>query len=136
MAYNPTNWKSGDVVTAEKLNNIESGIVESNVIPVITFTAPGTSPDSPRTCDKTFEELCEMGYQAVVRTTDETGSYYVYEIGELELDAIDADAMYIHCVRFMYLDDPSGLQVSGSIYTVADDNTVTVEQIHGFIQLS
>ena len=26
MSYTPTNWNSGDVITAEKLNNIESGI--------------------------------------------------------------------------------------------------------------
>lgn len=26
MAYNPTNWQAGDIVTAEKLNNIEQGI--------------------------------------------------------------------------------------------------------------
>lgn len=29
MAYTPTNWQCGDVVTAEKLNNIESGIGEA-----------------------------------------------------------------------------------------------------------
>ena len=26
MAYTPTTWQSGDTITAEKLNNIESGI--------------------------------------------------------------------------------------------------------------
>lgn len=30
MSYTPTNWKSGDVITAEKLNNIESGITQQN----------------------------------------------------------------------------------------------------------
>ena len=28
MAYTPTNWKTGDVITAEKLNNMESGIAD------------------------------------------------------------------------------------------------------------
>jgi hypothetical protein len=27
MAYTPTDWKTGDVITAEKLNNIENGVV-------------------------------------------------------------------------------------------------------------
>jgi len=27
MNYTPTNWQTGDTVTAEKLNNIENGIV-------------------------------------------------------------------------------------------------------------
>lgn len=26
MSYTPTEWKTGDVITAEKLNNMESGI--------------------------------------------------------------------------------------------------------------
>lgn len=30
MAYEPTVWKNGDVITSEKLNNIEDGIVNSN----------------------------------------------------------------------------------------------------------
>lgn len=32
MAYEPTVWKSGDVVTSAKLNNIESGIVNSLLV--------------------------------------------------------------------------------------------------------
>lgn len=26
MAYTPTNWQDGDIITAEKLNNLEQGI--------------------------------------------------------------------------------------------------------------
>ena len=29
MAYTPTEWKTGDVITADKLNNIEQGIVNA-----------------------------------------------------------------------------------------------------------
>lgn len=36
MAYNPTNWVSGDVITAEKLNKVEKGIED----------APGYSVES------------------------------------------------------------------------------------------
>lgn len=35
MTYNPTNWKRGDVVTSEKLNNIENGI--SSIPANVTF---------------------------------------------------------------------------------------------------
>ena len=35
MSYTPTNWKTGDKVTAEKLNNIEDGIV-NNALPSVT----------------------------------------------------------------------------------------------------
>ena len=30
MSYTPTNWKNGDIIIAEKLNNIESGITQQN----------------------------------------------------------------------------------------------------------
>ena len=29
MSYSPTNWKNGDIVTAEKLNNLENGVQEA-----------------------------------------------------------------------------------------------------------
>lgn len=29
MAYNKTEWQNGDVITAEKLNNMENGIEET-----------------------------------------------------------------------------------------------------------
>ena len=51
MSYNKTNWVSGDIITAQKLNNIEEGI-ESVAGPnsiintlVITVTAQEYTPD-------------------------------------------------------------------------------------------
>ena len=29
MSYTPTNWQTGDIITAEKLNNMENGIASS-----------------------------------------------------------------------------------------------------------
>lgn len=29
MAYEPNNWACGDTITAEKLNNLESGVQEA-----------------------------------------------------------------------------------------------------------
>ena len=36
MSYTPTNWQTGDTITAEKLNNMESGI-EANTPLIINF---------------------------------------------------------------------------------------------------
>lgn len=37
MTYNKTTWKTGDVITEDKLNNIEGGIeATSNAVDVIT----------------------------------------------------------------------------------------------------
>lgn len=31
MAYTPTEWKNGDVITAEKLNKLEEGVANEQV---------------------------------------------------------------------------------------------------------
>lgn len=46
MAYEPTNWKSGDVVTAAKLNKIEQGIYGSVFIVHLTEGQEGTVADA------------------------------------------------------------------------------------------
>ena len=56
MAYTPTEWKNGDVITAEKLNKIENGIKD---IPNDDFYITITYVNSEVTMDKTFEEITE-----------------------------------------------------------------------------
>lgn len=41
MAYTPTEWETGDVITAEKLNNMEQGIEDAFVAPEITAADQG-----------------------------------------------------------------------------------------------
>ena len=36
MSYEPTNWKNGDIITAEKLNKIENGI-STSASPLIIY---------------------------------------------------------------------------------------------------
>lgn len=138
MAYTPTTWKRGDIVTSEKLNKIENGIVEAGVMPVITITASGAFPHVTFTCDKEHEELYEMGnVQVIVRhNADETGSDFWCEIGEVFTGVEDDDPVDIHCVHLIYSESPHGFNVSGSKYTVANDNTVTSSPIYGFSELT
>ena len=53
MAYTPTEWKDGDVITAEKLNNIESGITESD------FFIVKIDVSNNYTTDKTYAEAMQ-----------------------------------------------------------------------------
>jgi hypothetical protein len=39
MSYTPTNWQTGDTITAEKLNNMESGIIENGELHIPLFSA-------------------------------------------------------------------------------------------------
>lgn len=52
MNYEPTNWQTGDLITAGKLNNIEQGIVNASV-KVITCTMSG----NPETGDRSISNM-------------------------------------------------------------------------------
>lgn len=41
MAYTPTQWETGDIITAEKLNNMEQGIEDAFVAPAVTIADEG-----------------------------------------------------------------------------------------------
>ena len=57
MSYTPTNWQTGDTITAEKLNNMEGGI-ENAINPFIVTLTP-TREDLSGIMDKTPQELFE-----------------------------------------------------------------------------
>ena len=40
MSYTPTQWQTGDTITAERLNNMESGIEDGQTL-VVTITKNG-----------------------------------------------------------------------------------------------
>ncbi len=57
MAYTPTVWKDGDVITAEKLNNgISSKILIANIIDI---NLNGDTDVITGTCEYSFQELEE-----------------------------------------------------------------------------
>ena len=62
MGYNKTTWATGDIVTSEKLNNIENG-VSGNEPFIVNFTlndTDGSATSGSGTADKTAAEI----YQA------------------------------------------------------------------------
>jgi hypothetical protein len=60
MSYNKTNWKTGDIVTAEKLNNIENGISDGGTL-IVHFVKTYNSDTGKTTVtsDKTSIEIAE-----------------------------------------------------------------------------
>ena len=59
MSYTPTNWATGDVITAEKLNNMESGIEGGQELFIIHATGIASVPGTTTTpvLDKTYNEI-------------------------------------------------------------------------------
>lgn len=56
MSYTPTEWKSGDKVTAAKLNNIEQGIVAASGL--VTMTVDEQT--GVATLDKSYNDIEAM----------------------------------------------------------------------------
>lgn len=50
MAYEPTNWKSGDVVTSAKLNKLEQAVASGGVM-IVEYQEDGV------TFNKTWQEI-------------------------------------------------------------------------------
>ena len=70
MAYTPTEWQTGNIVTAQKLNNIEAGIkrLPLSECEIVHFSW-GDIEDTI-ICDKTYNEIEAMldNYETVYAT--------------------------------------------------------------------
>lgn len=61
MAYTPTVWETGDVITAEKLNKAENGIAAASASssPLFVLTVDMAADGRSVTIDKTLAEITE-----------------------------------------------------------------------------
>ena len=93
LVYNKTTWATGDVITAEKLNNMESGIDAATTgVNEAKAAAEAASvvicTDTEGTLDKTFNELKElMQAGKTVIIVDDIGDY----ITRYVLSMLDSD---------------------------------------------
>lgn len=56
MAYTPTEWKKGDIVSSAKLNKMEEGIANAGPL-VVTLIPSGSMENLTLTTDKTTAEI-------------------------------------------------------------------------------
>lgn len=61
MPYEPTNWKSGDVVTSAKLNKLEKGVQDATGLVVHAIPE-----DDVITLDHTWQEIYDAAESGVV----------------------------------------------------------------------
>ena len=119
MSYNKTTWANGDVITAEKLNNIESGVEEANSPLVVNFT--WDSEEQVGRTDKTFGEIrtaLENGRLVGIKnmTDDSNGlsvSFYIihgitYNVseGEFANGTVEAASQNIAATAYITVDTP------------------------------
>ena len=77
MSYTPTNWQTGDTVTAERLNKMENGI-QTAVDPYIVNLTP-TAQDFSGTMDKALAEITaayEAGKNIIFRLWGSSTLFY------------------------------------------------------------
>lgn len=115
MAYTPTEWKSGDVITAEKLNNIEEGLMntgDNNGIMIIHKTMP-----DPYTT-KLVENFDE------VKSAIINGREVYADFGDFVLCkvAIVSESLHTYSIT-----PTSQTRVSVFRYVISTDGTITVE---------
>lgn len=84
MAYTPTTWKSGDVVTSAKLNKLETGVANAGGVFRVLFTDNGSWE-----CEKTFAEVLEaynagMRIYAQVSSDQDAFGEMLYTVSESE----------------------------------------------------
>lgn len=78
MSYTPTNWQTGDTITADKLNNMEQAIANAGGAVIVGYTF--STADGTLTFDKTWQELYNsMAAGSVCIATfdpEDFGTYY------------------------------------------------------------
>lgn len=78
MSYTPTTWANGDTITAQKMNNIEQGIVaaSSGGGGVVVVSGEWDAGETTFTLDKTYNELKALllsGAVVVLREENDNG---------------------------------------------------------------
>lgn len=102
MPYEPTNWKSGDVVTSAKLNKLEKGVEDAGGVLIVHATTEG----DVITLDKTWQEIHDSMLTMIVKDNGfmmlvfcafiDAEAYLIYafdfdEVGGKQFSCNDAD---------------------------------------------
>ena len=119
MAYTPTEWKTGDVITAPKLNNIEQGIVGAGNVLLLRFDLETGQ------ADKTWNEIANyMANGGIVFTTDSE------RVGDV---VRSASTTFVPLVRrtsegcYVYLDIPVDINNPFAKADTADGYPVVID---------
>ncbi len=93
MAYTPTNWQTGDIITAQKLNNMENGITSTQIYTeseVVRFSNNVTTEEnngmysSNINCDLSdFPEQIKVTFNDVEYTCERISAGPVFAYGGL-----------------------------------------------------
>lgn len=129
MSYTPTDWKTGDVITADKLNNMESGIVGSGTV---TANVKAVAPNTYQ-CDKTYSELLALvqgGTNVLFKLTTGSGRRLLRVCYEGYQPVLQKNVLYATHTEVV-LDSGSSNKYYLNSLTVnlLDDNSISVTEV-------
>ena len=126
MSYTPTEWKTGDIVTAEKLNKMEDGIENAGGTLIIepTITREGnTTTYSLHTSFNDIKNAFLSGRNIVVQfIIPDSPGYDIYSIRPFVVEEINAVEGDEYGIRF-YFETPSGDTCSALPYVTEDPDS-------------
>lgn len=97
MAYQPTQWARGDVVTSAKLNKLENGVKATGELCIVSLVGSGAE----WTADKTFAEILaafNAGNRVIASIDGIFGELFYYPSDEAQAffgNVVTVDASYV-----------------------------------------
>lgn len=97
MSYEPTNWKTGDVVTSAKLNKLEQGVASGGGM-VVTMTF--ASDTGKHSLDKNYKEISEAVQSGIMPVFIEQTAETLYGVFSLSLFGFHNGAYAVALLMF------------------------------------
>lgn len=113
MAYEPTNWKTGDVVTSAKLNKLEQGVAAGSGVLVVQMTVDEAA--NRGTLDKTWQEIHDAAQNSLVFLAASPGTGLEVIVFDGWLRMVDDSRGYAVTFVEIWVDNAS---VSGGAITL------------------
>lgn len=123
MSYTPTKWKTGDVITAENLNNMEGGIKNAQLY-IVNITQSGGA----FTADKTFTEIQTAyldGMYVIFRITSE-GPNGAVSTSDLPASGILVDTVITSETQISMTLEASNLYIMNMTISMVSSGSVSV----------
>ena len=120
MSYTPTNWSTGDTITAEKLNKMESGIEKSFMVIGTTVGPSGIS------VDLTYDEclgLLHDNYHVVLAVGPANEGNFLYCQGQGYDPETGSKCIIFSSIMAMQKSDTKLVTLSQVKVLLLEDNT-------------
>lgn len=112
MSYEPTTWKSGDIVTSAKLNKLEQGVANAGGYLVVHVSMDGEEGSATYTLDKTWQEIYDAvsaGIPAFLLLNPVENYAYSFAV-----EGVTVDGLAVYSVRSGFKDILGGDFSTGS----------------------